>query len=304
MLPRSLPPPTWRNAPDSHCEALGDADVSAIAEKIAGGQVGGRLWFYSNYHCNLRCTYCLTDSAPGVSRRELGRDGIVRRAMQAADLGFTGFGVTGGEPFLLDYMPELLAALGSELPTVVLSNGTTFNRRRLEEMEPLADLPVHVQISLDRPDPDQNDEMRGPANFRKVVEAVPKLVERGVKVRISTTIEDPDSVDLEEMARLCELHRSLGVVEEDHIVRPVVARGRALSNHMGVPVGADQLEPELTLTADGAFFSPVGPTVTGGRLDADLMVSRTTEPVRDPAETLARMVDGRPAGDDASIGIR
>jgi sulfatase maturation enzyme AslB (radical SAM superfamily) len=24
----------------------------------------GRLWLYANYHCNLACRYCLTDSAP------------------------------------------------------------------------------------------------------------------------------------------------------------------------------------------------------------------------------------------------
>ena len=72
---------------------------------------------------------------------------------------------------------------------------------------------------------------------------------------------------------------------------------------MGVPAGFEQLEPELTLTADGAFYSPFAPTVRGGKLDTDLLVSRTTTPVRDPAETLARIVEKRPAGNDASIGI-
>jgi len=278
--------------------------VSAIAEKIANGEVGGRLWFYSNYHCNLRCTYCLTESAPGVSHREFGEEEIISRAREAKHLGFTGLGVTGGEPFVLDYMPELLSALGSELPTIVLSNATAFNRRRLREMEPLANLPVQVQISLDHPDPDDNDEMRGPENFQKVVEAVPKLVERGIGVRIATTLEDPDSVDPEEMERLCELHRSMGVPDEDHVVRPIINRGRAKSNDMGVAAGLEQLEPELTLTADGAFYSPFGPTVRSGELDTDLLVSRTTEPVRQPAETLARIVENRPPGNDASLGIR
>jgi len=226
--------------------------VTAMAGAIARGEVGGRLWFYANYHCNLRCTYCLTESAPEVTRRELGREQIVERAREGRELGFTALGVTGGEPFVLEYMPELIAALGSELPTIVLSNATVFNDRRLREMEPLADLPVQVQISLDRPDPDDNDAMRGPENFRKVVEAVPKLVERGIGVRI----------------------------------------------------GFEQLEPELTLTADGAFYSPFAPTVRGGELDTDLLVSRTTKPVREPAEMLARIAGSRPAGNDASIGIR
>ncbi len=278
--------------------------MTAMAGAIARGEVGGRLWFYANYHCNLRCTYCLTESAPEVNRREFGREQIIERARQGKELGFTALGVTGGEPFTLDYMPELIATLGSELPTVVLSNATVFNARRLREMEPLADLPVHVQISLDSPDPEDNDEMRGPENFRKVVEAVPKLIERGIGVRIATTLEDPEAADPHEMERLCELHRAMGVPDEDHVVRPIINRGRAASNGMGVLAGFEQLEPELTITADGAFYSPFAPTVVGGRLDTDLLVSRTTAPLRAPAETLARVVEGRPAGADASIGIR
>lgn len=275
----------------------------SVAASIASGTLGGRVWFYSNYHCNLRCTYCLTESAPEVSRRELGKEEILARGREARELGFTAFGVTGGEPFILEYMPELVSGLGAELPTVVLSNGTAFNERRLREVEPLADLPVHVQISLDHPDPDENDEMRGPENFRKVVEAVPKLVERGIGVRIATTLEDPDAVDPEERERLCELHRSLGVPDEDHIVRPIINRGRAMTNEMGVLAGYEQLDPELTLTADGAFYSPFGPTVRGGRLDTDLLVSRTTSPLREPAEALLRIAESRPPGHDTSIGI-
>ena len=278
--------------------------MTAVTEAIARGELGGRLWFYANYHCNLRCTYCLTESAPEVTRRELGREQIVERAREGVELGFTALGVTGGEPFVLDYMPELIATLGAELPTIVLSNATVFNDRRLREMEPLADLPVHVQISLDHPDPEENDEMRGPENFRKVVGAIPRLVERGIGVRIATTLEDPDAADPHEMERLCELHRSMGIPDEDHVVRPIINRGRAVSNDLGVLAGFEQLEPELTLTADGAFYSPFAPTVRGGDLDTDLLVSRTTAPLREPAEMLARIAGSRPAGNDASIGIR
>ena len=275
-----------------------------IEAALAAGRIGGRVWFYSNYHCNLQCSYCLTESAPLVERRELGTEAIIERSREAKALGFTGLGVTGGEPFILDSMPELVAALGRELPTVVLSNATLFNKRRLREVEPLADLPVHIQISLDHPDPIENDEMRGPENFRKVVEAIPRLVERGIGVRIATTLEDPDAVDPDQQERLCELHRSLGVPDEDHVVRPIINRGRAKSNELGVLAGFEQLEPELTLTADGAFYSPFAPTVRGGKLDTDLLVSRTTAPLSAPAGALLRIADELPAGHDASIGIR
>jgi MoaA/NifB/PqqE/SkfB family radical SAM enzyme len=127
--------------------------------------------------------------------------------------------VTGGEPFIREDMPALVAELGRRRPTVVLSNGTLFNGRRLRALEPLADLPVHVQISLDHPDPVDNDAMRGPENFRKVLAGDPAA--RGARDRgeIATTLEDPDAVDPDERERLCELHRSLGIPDEDHVVR-------------------------------------------------------------------------------------
>ena len=278
--------------------------MSAIAEAIDAGTVGGRLWFYANYHCNLQCSYCLTESGPLVPRRELAADAILARSREAQALGFTAFGVTGGEPFIRDDMPGLVAELGRRLPTVVLSNGTLFNDRRLRALEPLADLPVHVQISLDHPEPIDNDAMRGPENFAKVLDAIPRLVERGIGVRIATTLEDPDAVDPDERDRLCELHRSLGIPDEDHVVRPIINRGRAATNHLGLPAGFEQLEPELTLTADGAFYSPFGPTVRGGRLDTDLLVSRTIAPLDRPSDALLRIAGELPDGHDASIGIR
>jgi MoaA/NifB/PqqE/SkfB family radical SAM enzyme len=278
--------------------------MDAVAAAIGSGALGGRLWFYANYHCNLQCSYCLTESGPRVPRRELPHADIVQRAQEAEALGFTAFGVTGGEPFIREDMPALVAALGRRRPTVVLSNGTLFNDRRLRELEPLADLPVDVQISLDHPDPVDNDETRGPENFGKVVDAIPKLVERGIGVRVATTLEDPDAVDPEERERLCELHRSLGVPDEDHVVRPIVSRGRAVANGLGLLAGFEQLEPELTLTADGAFYSPFGPTVRGGRLDTDLLVSRATAPLQRPVDALLRIAEQLPDGHDASIGIR
>ena len=45
--------------------------MTAVAEAVAEGVIGGPLWLYSNYHCNLECSYCLTESVPRVLRREL-----------------------------------------------------------------------------------------------------------------------------------------------------------------------------------------------------------------------------------------
>jgi MoaA/NifB/PqqE/SkfB family radical SAM enzyme len=236
-----------------------------------------------------------------VPRRELPAATMLHVADEAAELGFTGVGVTGGEIFLRREMPELLERMSRRLPVVALTNATLFGRRLLGEVRALAGAPVALQISLDRPDPDRNDAMRAPDNFAKVVAAIPALVERGVRVRLATTVV---SIADAELDRLCALHRDLGVPDEDHIIRPVLARGRAIDHGLGITAAQSDLPPELTITADGAFWSPFGPTVHQGMLDTDLLITRTTRPLSVPAQTLLRLVRGQPAGRDSTLNIR
>jgi MoaA/NifB/PqqE/SkfB family radical SAM enzyme len=275
--------------------------TEALRAAIDEDLVGERLWLYANYHCNLRCVYCLTDSAPAVPRRLLAVEQMIEAADQARALGFRSLGVTGGEPFLVPEMPDVLAELARRLPVVVLSNATLFTPRLLERMEELADLPVTVQVSLDSAEPDVNDDLRSPRNFAKVVDAVPDLIALGVPVRIATT---GDHNTPEQMERLCALHRSLGVPDSEHVVRPVVHRGRAVDNEMGVVAEVKDLHPELTLTADGCFWSPFAPTVQGGRLDTDLMVTRQKLPLEVPTRAWLALAQANPEGTDTRLNIR
>jgi pyruvate-formate lyase-activating enzyme len=276
---------------------------TVVADAIADEVLGERVWFYANYHCNLVCSYCLTESGPGVSRRLLDPAWMVERAAEAKELGFRSLGVTGGEPFMVSSMPETIARLADVLPTVVLSNATLFHGPRLEHVvSALAGRDVHIQVSLDSPDAAANDAGRGDDNFREVTETVPMLVERGLKVRIASTSVGLDAATL---ARLCELHRSWGIPDDDHVVRPIVARGRAaLADLGGVVAGLQDLAPELCLTADGAFWSAFGPTVRNGAVDTDLLITRQTAPMTVPAEAMVRIARGAPRGDDTRLGIR
>jgi MoaA/NifB/PqqE/SkfB family radical SAM enzyme len=275
--------------------------LTAVAEAVAAGVIGGRLWIYANYHCNLTCTYCLTESGPRVARRELPLHRLPEIAAEAREAGFTALGVTGGEPFLIKGLPQALGQCAAILPTLVLSNGTLFTSALLSQLAPLAGLDFRVQISLDSAEPAENDQMRGPRNFARVVTAIPRLREAGIPVRIATTSEGLDPAAL---WRLCELHRSLGVQDEDHVVRPIVRRGRAEEAGLGIDASLADLPPELTLTADGSFWSPFGPTVRGGRLDTDLLLTRTTWPLSIPIAAMLQVAGrsgARPDPDQLKI---
>ena len=279
-----------------------EAMHAGLERAVADGRAGGRLWLYATYHCNLACTYCLTESHPRIrDRRELAPERIVAAVREARALGFTSVGITGGEVFVLPGFTDALVEASEHLPTLVLTNGTLFTDRVLARLEPLAGRDVAFQLSLDGPEPGRNDPLRGAGTFAQVVGAIPRLRARGLRVRTATTVAEDDPAALE---RLCALHRSLGVPDSDHLVRPVVGRGRAALEGLGLPLGSHDVLPELTLTAEGAFLHPFAPTVRDGSTDLDLRVAPAGTGLGDALEAFLAAVAVLPAGDDVVRNVR
>ena len=264
--------------------------------------MGDRLWLYATYHCNLRCSYCLTESGPRIRRRrELGGDEMLRAVREGAPLGLRRAGVTGGEVFMLPDMPAVLAEMAAVVPTTALTNATLFTDRLIGGLEPLAGNDgFALQVSLDSAEADHNDRLRGPRNFARVCDAVPALRKRGIRVRIATTVDDQTPAEL---ARLCDLHRRWGIPDGDHVIRPVVRRGRAAVRGVGIVPAAGDILPELTITAEGAFLDPFAPTVRRGVTDVDRLVRREAAPMIAAVEAFLGAVAARP-GADAERNIR
>lgn len=265
-----------------------------VEELIDDGRLGPRIWLYANYHCNLTCAYCLTESGPGVPRRELAADVMRESAEEAARLGFRAVGITGGEPFLRPDLPGIAADLSQTLPVLVLTNATLFEGDRINRLDPLRDCDVTLQISLDAATPIANDPMRGPGNFEKVVDAIPRLLARGIGVRVATTLYGQSEGELSQVEALVA---DLGIAPEDHVVRPTAARGRAVHAGLGEQAGMDELPAEATITVDGLFWSPFAPTISGGRLDTDLLVSRQTRPLEAGLRSFVGILSEAPAAE-------
>src|SRR5215469_12356511 len=111
--------------------------------------VGSRLWLYTNFNCNLHCDYCCVRSSPTAPGRELGLGRVRRIAREAAKLGVKEIFVTGGEPFLLEDIGEILASCAAAAPTTVLTNGMLFVGRQKESLRTLPRDRIVLQISLD-----------------------------------------------------------------------------------------------------------------------------------------------------------
>src|SRR5271170_1068122 len=150
--------------------------------------VGSRLWLYTNFDCNLHCDYCCVRSSPTSPRRELGLARVKQIAREAAELGVKEIFVTGGEPFLLEDIGEILAACAATVPTTALTNGMLFTGRREESLRALPRDRIVLQISLDSATPERHDLHRGAGTWARALEGTRRVRAHGFRVRLAATV--------------------------------------------------------------------------------------------------------------------
>ena len=239
--------------------------------------VGSRLWLYTNFDCNLCCDYCCVRSSPKAPRRALGIERVRRIAREAAELGVSEIFVTGGEPFMLPEIGEILAVCAAAAPTTVLTNGMLFAGRRLEMLRSLSRERVTLQISLDSPTPERHDSHRGKGTWARTREGIERARAEGFRVRLAATVST--DAEAEEFRCFLDAHH---VSEEDRVIRRIALRGFATQ---GIALAKADLVPEVTITAEGVFWHPVGAE------DNDLLVSREIFPLTDSFAAVRRAFD-------------
>jgi TusA-related sulfurtransferase len=227
--------------------------------------VGSRLWLYTNFDCNLRCDYCCVRSSPTAPRRELGLERVQRIAREAAELGVQEIFVTGGEPFLLEDIGEILIACAAAAPTIVLTNGMLFTGRRAETLQALPRDRIVLQISLDSATPELHDLHRGPGTWSRTRAGIQRARELGFRVRLAATVSTDD--EAEAFRQFLDEQK---IAEENRVIRHIALRGSATE---GIAVVRADLVPEVTITAEGVYWHPVGAE------DTDLLVTREIFPL-------------------------
>jgi len=133
-------------------------------------------------------------------------------------------------------------------------------------------------VSLDGGRAEEHDTYRGAGTWAKTVEGIRLLQERGFRVRLGTTETPANSARLD---KLCEFHRSLGIPDEDHFIRPLAKRGYSKE---GLELGMDNLVPEITVNLDGVFWHPLS-------TDADMQVSKKMFPLAESVQRVQAQLD-------------
>jgi MoaA/NifB/PqqE/SkfB family radical SAM enzyme len=233
-----------------------------------------RLWIYTNYDCNLSCSYCVAESFVGAERNGLALPQVCRLIDEALEIGMTELFFTGGEPFILHDIFTMLCYGLERMRVTVLSNGILLKGQRLQQLKALPHRErLTVQISLDGSNAAIHDFYRGAGSWQKAIDAIGRLKAEGFHVRLGTTQTPENSQDL---AAMCQLHRALGIPDEDHIIRPLVRRGFSAK---GMTLSLPSLEPEVTVNRDGVYWHPVA-------TDPDLLISSRLFPLREAVEQI------------------
>jgi pyruvate-formate lyase-activating enzyme len=239
--------------------------------------LGSRLWLYTNFDCNLRCDYCCVRSSPTAARRELGLERVRRITREAKELAVKEIFVTGGEPFLLEDIGEILIACSAAAPTTVLTNGMLFTGRRTKSLQALPRDRVVLQISLDSATPDLHDRHRGSGTWARTREGIQCARVLGFRVRLAATVST--DAEAQEFRQFLDQEK---IPEEDRIIRRIALRGAASE---GVAVTRTDLVPEVTITAAGVYWHPVGAE------DDDLLVTREIFPLSESFAAVRRAFD-------------
>lgn len=245
--------------------------------------LGSRLWLYTNFHCNLSCDYCCARSSPATPAR-LFPHAVAEAAIdEFVAQGGRELMITGGEPFLHPELGAIVSYGSQRVPTVILTNAMVFDRgRRLETLRSMDRGSVTLQISLDSAGPTLHDRQRGAGSHAKALAGIGLARELGFGVRVAATLSEDD---LSSADRLHAALDNLGVDPADRLIRPIAAEGYA---EAGVHLSLSNLEPEPTLTVDGAWWHPVSVTNPNLKVaDAPLPLSRVLDVMRDVLEVHA-----------------
>jgi len=150
------------------------------------------LWFQvTGTVCNLRCTHCFISCAPENHTLEfLELDTVLTLLDESVGYGVKEYYVTGGEPFMHHQLPEMLEAMLALGPATVLTNATLLRDRVLERLaraERDSLYSLEVRVSIDGPDPETNDPIRGEGTFLAAMNGVRALLDHGFLPIITAT---------------------------------------------------------------------------------------------------------------------
>ncbi|HET7342964.1 MAG TPA: radical SAM protein [Methylomirabilota bacterium] len=218
--------------------------------------------------CNLACAHCINASGPREPwLAPMPGEDVRRWIEEAVALGVKEIYFTGGEPLLHREIVPLVEFALERAPTTVLTNGTLVDEPmadRLAALAARARYTLEIRVSLDHPEPERNDAIRGRGAFARALAAVRRLDARGL-LPILTATETPAAGD-GLYDRLRALLLAAGIGKPRVKILPLFPAGR-MDGHGGGGVSAEMLDADAAgrlqcsearaVAAGGVYACPI-----------------------------------------------
>lgn len=206
--------------------------------------------------CTARCAHCYAGAGPAVEAA------LDQRTCQEllAELPELGVGVvqlTGGEPLLCPFLPELVAQVAEQGGPVceIYTNGTLLDQALLDR---LVSYRPRFAMSFYSARPEVHDAITGlPGSHARTSEAIGLVLERGLELRVNVIVMPENAGHLD--ATLAYL-RGLGVERVSYGASFAVGRGRLYLGPMDPGPQPPQAEEaagqggRLCVSSDGGVY--------------------------------------------------
>lgn len=159
------------------------------------------LWFQvAGTVCNLTCQHCFISCSPHNHNFEfLTYQQVDETLRESVNFGVREYYFTGGEPFLNKELVRMLTRTLEFGPATVLTNGTVLKSEWLDELrraEEHSGFSLEFRVSIDGPNPEVNDPVRGAGTFERAIGGVALLCEHDFLPIITMTQTWDDSRNL------------------------------------------------------------------------------------------------------------
>jgi len=195
------------------------------------------LWIYVTLSCNLRCKHCLVSAGRALDG-ELTEQEIIRLVDEACELGVKRFYITGGEPFIRDDIFEIIDYITNkkERELIILTNAMLLDEEKISRIKSIASPRLIFQVSLEGPNADIHDKLRGKGSFEKALKGIRNLLNAGIVPIISTAINKYNEGYIKETS---DFLGTLGIKE--HSILWMHAKGRGANNLNELFVPSDRI---------------------------------------------------------------
>lgn len=186
------------------------------------------------HKCPLKCKHCFVDAGSGPS---MNKAKLLEILQQFINLGVQCIQLTGGEPFVYQYIEDVIDfLLLNGIRIQITTSGFIWNKRVERILEKLKGTGALIQISLDGFSESHNS-IRGDSEaYTKAIKFINHCITRDITTVVATCVIDQE---LEEIEQLCIYLKKLGV--SLHRIGGVSNQGRATINKISSKLAFDNI---------------------------------------------------------------